>query len=126
MAKLGKALLSLLLDEKARAALKDRAEAPKAPRSPKPAAPLPAAPLPAAPDAAHPSREELFARLEEAQQNAGRTRSPERQKLIQEAMRVRAAKEADVLADLTPEQKRKLQMLAAMSMLGARPRKGGN
>ncbi|HEY9163558.1 MAG TPA: hypothetical protein VIN57_03020 [Magnetovibrio sp.] len=113
MAKLGKALLSLLLDKKARAALEAQAAAPR-PQSPP--VPIKASPTPQP----HPSPEEIYSRLDQAQQaSVQRAASPDRRQLIQEALKVRANK-AKMLEDLPDGQQRKLKALAMMSLLKAR------
>lgn len=116
MAKLGKALLSLLLDKKARAALEAQTSVPRqaqvqAQRQARPAA---------APQQPHPTQEEIYARLDQAQQaSVQRAHSPDRRQLIQEALKVRANK-AKMLDDLPDGQQRKLKALAMMSLLKAR------
>ena len=121
MAKLGKALMSLLLDKKAREALDAKAAAKAATRH----APHPSAPSATqAPQRAEPAptQEQINARLHEAQQAAsGRVNTPDRRQLIQNAMKVRANK-AKMLEDLPEEQRRKLQALAMMSFMKARPK----
>ena len=117
MAKLGKTLMSLFLDKRAREAIeaqgKTRAKTPATPPTPAPAAPPPT-PEP------HPSREELNARLEQAADaSAKRAASPGRQQLIQQALKVRAAK-AKMLDELPQEQRLKLQAMAQMSFLKAK------
>lgn len=122
MAKLGKALMSLLLDKKAREALETKA-ALKAVTPERPARTLPApaslAPEPALTPApiTQPSREEINARLDHAADVAsGRVKSPDRKQLIQNALNVRADK-AKMLDDLPEEQRRRLQALAMMSFM---------
>lgn len=116
MAKLGKALLSLLLDKKARAALEAQAPAPRQGQ----ARPQEQARPAAAPQQPHPTQEELYARLEQAQQaSVQRAHSPDRRQLIQEALKVRANK-AKMLEDLPDGQQRKLKALAMASLLKAR------
>lgn len=118
MAKLGKALMSLLLDKKARAALETKAALKKA--QPQPAhAPGPASPVGATQP--EPTREEINARLHDAQQAvSGRANTPDRQQLIQRALKVRADK-AKMLEELPEEQRRRLQALAMMSFMKSRP-----
>lgn len=112
MAKLGKALLSLLLDKKARAALEAQAAAPR-PQSP------PASQQVRQPPPSHPSQEEIYSRLDQAQQaSTQRAASPDRRQLIQEALKVRANK-AKMLEDLPDGQQRRLKALAMMSLLKA-------
>lgn len=112
MAKFGKALMSLLLDKKAREALEAKGAAqPVTQQAPAPVH---------APDP-HPSREELGARLDAAQQASdNRVNTPDRQRLIQDALKVRADK-AKMLDDLPEEQRRRLKAMAMMSFMRARP-----
>lgn len=123
MAKLGKALMSLFLDKQAREALENKAPF----RAPPPQPPLTQAQAQAqAQDIAepHPSREELNARLDTAAEvRANRAASPNRQRLIEDALRVRANK-AKILEDLPQEQRLKLQAMARMTFLKVKD--GGN
>jgi len=121
MAKLGKALMSLLLDKKAREALEAKAAAPRPATQHVPQTP-PQQPGQAAPaQAPHPSQEEIYARLDEAQQaSTNRANTPDRQRLIQEALKVRANK-AKMLEELPEEQRRRLQAMAMMSFMKSRP-----
>lgn len=113
MVKFGSAFKSLFLDKKARDSLDNR---PSQPLAQPPLAPQPAT-------ASHPTPEEIHARLEEVDQAVGSKKSPDRQKLIKEALKIRAAK-ADVLDDLSDEQRNKLHNLAVRSLLSA-VREGG-
>jgi len=133
MAKLGKALMSLLLDKRAREKLAARKAAPQ--RAPAPGtddgaeAGAEAQPAPPSPprhaDAPHPSREELYARLNDAAQASDRrAASPDRQRLIQDALKVRA-QQAKKLDELPREQRLKLQAMAQLSFLKARGDGGG-
>ena len=114
MATFGNAFKSLFLDKKARDSLQNR---PQQPLAPQPRA------LKPAPDR-HPSPEEIHARLEEVDQAVGNKKSPDRQQLIKEALKIRAAK-ADVLENLSDEQRNKLHDLAVRSLLSA-VREGGD
>ena len=113
MAKLGNAFKSLFLDKKARDSLKNRPQRPAAPhmRAVQP------------PQAPHPSVEEIHARLEEVDQAVDSKKSPDRQQLIQEALKIRSAK-ASILEDLSDEQRNKLHDLAVRSLFNA-VREGG-
>ena len=118
MAKLGKALMSLLLDKKARAALEAKATRSQQPQQPQQAQRQAA---PRVPEPPHPSQDEIIARLDDAQKSStSRAATPDRRKLIEEAQRVRADK-AKMLDDLPEEQKRKLQAMAMMSFMKSRP-----
>ena len=115
MAKLGKALMSLLLDKKARDALEAKAVVKRQPAPASAVQPQRSAP------ARHPSQQEINARLDEAQQaSTTRTNAPGRQQLIQQALQVRAH-EAKMLDDLPEEQRLKLKAMAMMSFMKARP-----
>lgn len=128
MAKLGNALMSLLLDKQARENIKQRPVAPNKAALNKAQAQAYAQAQPSQPqahvqdqDQAHPSQEEINARLEQSSQTVEQRRnSPERQKLIEEAQRVRASK-MSVLDDLSEEQKLKLQALAMKSFFNQGP-----
>lgn len=113
MAKLGNAFKSLFLDKKARESLKNRPQQPAAPQ-------MRAAQALKDP---HPTPEEIHARLEEVDQAVGSKKSPDRQQLIKDALKIRSAK-ASVLEDLSDEQRNKLHDLAVRSLLGA-VREGG-
>lgn len=118
MAKLGKALMSLLLDKKARNALEAKAAVKQAHQQQRT---VERAPPPQAAPARHPSRDEINARLDKAQQaSLTRTAAPGRQQLIQQAMQVRANK-AKMLDELPEEQRLKLKAMAMMSFMKARP-----
>lgn len=120
MSKLGKAFMSLILDKKARDALQNAAQQPMAP-------PPPAA-TPAHPPVSRPQpsvKAQLDAKLDEVQNRPERTTTPTRQQLIQDALRVRASKQ-DVLADLSDEQRLKLQVLAMKAMMPPKPGGQGN
>jgi len=120
MAKLGKAFMSLFLDKKARDALEAKAALPKRQQQ-APQSPANPSPPPAPQPTPHPSQEEIYARLDEAQQaKTQRSATPDRQQLIQNALQVRA-KKAKMLEDLPPEQRQKLQALAMMSFMKSRP-----
>lgn len=122
MAKFGKALMSLLLDKKARDALEAKSAATQAyqqQRTTTRERPQ------RAPPARHPSQDEINARLDEAHKasvtRAGaRSGTPGRQQLIQQAMQVRANK-AKMLDDLPEEQRLKLKAMAMMSFMKSRP-----
>lgn len=119
MAKLGKTLMSLFLDKKARAALENKAALKQHPQSShrSPGA-SPGAQI-AHPPA--PTRDEINARLFEAEQAmSGRLKTPDRQNLIDQALKVRANK-AKMLEELPEEQRRRLQALAMMSFMKSRP-----
>lgn len=117
MAKLGKALMSLFLDKKARDALEAKAARPQRPPQVPNTAPI----APPQAQAAHPSREEIYDRLEQAQQaSTQRSATPGRKQLIQDALKVRANK-AKMLEDLPEEQRRRLKAMAMMSFMKARP-----
>ncbi|HEY9078942.1 hypothetical protein [Magnetovibrio sp.] len=122
MSKIGKAFMSLILDKKAREALEKAASAPKPADRPVAAPPQPRQPLP------EPSQAQIKAQLDAkidgiqnrvANQHA-QSGSPTRQQLIQNALRVHAAKQ-DVLDDLSAEQKLKLQVMAMKAMAPKRP-----
>ena len=111
--KLGDAVKSLFLDKRARAAL-DAAKARDA------AAPLgtgqPQTTQPAA-ETPHPSQDEINARLDEAsQRRTQRAGTPDRQALIEDALRIHADK-AKILDDLPEEQKQKLKAMAMMTLM---------
>ena len=118
MAKFGKALMSLLLDKKARDALEAKAAATQAYQQQRTATrERPQRPAPAR----HPSQDEINARLDKAQQaSVTRAGTPGRQQLIQQAMQVRANK-AKMLDDLPEEQRLKLKAMAMMSFMKSRP-----
>ena len=119
MAKLGKTLMSLLLDKKARAALETKA-ALKQQNHPSTLSPTlsPGAPIARQPA---PTRDEINARLLEAEQAmSGRIKTPDRQHLINQALKVRANK-AKMLEELPEEQRRRLQALAMASFMKTRP-----
>lgn len=121
MAKLGKALMSLFLDKKARDALEAKATRPQRPPQAPNTAPNTAPTTPPQAQAAHPSREEIYDRLEQAQQaSTQRSATPGRKQLIQDALKVRANK-AKMLEDLPEEQRRRLKAMAMMSFMKARP-----
>jgi len=111
MSKIGKALLSLILDKKARDALDVAAQQPKTALTPQPTA------QPTAPPQPQPSlNEQLHAKLTAAQSQPRSNLAPNRQQLIQNAMRVRSTKQ-DVLQELSQEQRLKLQVMAMKAML---------
>ena len=120
MAKLGKALLSLLLDKKAREALEAKTTAAKA--APRPSSP-PSSPVQAPKVAEPPLTQDLInARLNDASMAAsGRVATPDRRQLIQNALKVRNHK-AKMLEDLPEHQRRRLQALAMVSFMKARPK----
>lgn len=113
MSKIGKALMSLFLDKKAREALE------KAAARPKPGA----QPTPAPQQRPEPSQANIKAQLDatldgiqdRAHNTPGHAASPSRRQLIQDALRVHAARQ-DVLDDLSTEQKMKLQVMAMKAM----------
>jgi len=107
MSKIGKALLSLILDKKARDALDVAAQQPKTALTPQPTAP--AQPQPSL-------NEQLHTKLTAAQSQPRSNLAPNRQQLIQNAMRVRSTKQ-DVLQELSQEQRLKLQVMAMKAML---------
>ncbi|MFC1674019.1 hypothetical protein ACFL12_07760 [Pseudomonadota bacterium] len=123
MAKLGNAIMSLLLDKQARENMKQR---PPVQNQVKNQAQTQAytqnqAPNPVPQDQPHPTQEQINARLEEVSQTVEQRRNnPARQQLIEEAMRVRASK-MSVLDDLSEEQKLKLQALAMKSFFNQDP-----
>jgi len=78
---------------------------------------------PPAPDR-HPTPEEIHARLSEVEHAVESKKSPDRQQLIKQALKIRAAK-ADILDDLSDEQRNKLHDLAVRSLLSA-VRDGGD
>jgi hypothetical protein len=122
MAKLGKALMSLFLDKKARAALEAKSAAAKAAAQQASHQP-PLEPIFPAnePPPLAPTREEIHARLSDAQDRlSGRVGAPDRRQLINDALKVRADK-AKMLEDLPEEQRRRLQALAMASFMKARP-----
>jgi len=108
MSKLGKALMALLLDKKARSARHRvrRAQATRPPHQPAPGTP----PLTQAQIKA-----QLDAKLDQVHNRAAQSSSSTREQLLADAARVHAAKQ-DVLQDLSPEQKLKLQVLAMKAM----------
>jgi len=110
MVKLGAAFISLFLDKKARESRKNKPQHPISSGRAKNEAPSVEPP--------HPSPEDIYARLEQSEQAMGQNKSPERQQLIQKALRIRAA-QATVLDDLSDEQKNKLHDLAVQSLLAA-------
>ncbi len=117
MAKLGKALMSLFLDKKARAALEAKASASARAVH---AGTVPASAPARTPPPPHPSQEEIIARLDDAQQSrTARAGTPSRQQLIEDAKKVRAQK-AKMLDELPEEQRRKLQAMAMMSFMKSR------
>ena len=132
MAKLGKTLISLFLDKKARAALEAKAALRQHPQSSRHPPDLPPASTPpgtspgTSPGAQiarqpAPTRDEINARLLEAEQAvSGRMKTPDRQNLIDQALKVRANK-AKMLEELPEEQRRRLQALAMMSFMKSRP-----
>jgi hypothetical protein len=124
MAKLGKTLMSLFLDKKARAALEAKAALKQLPQSAHPAANMPPNVAPGTGLGVRqptPTREEINARLLEAEQAvSGRINTPDRQQLINQALKVRANK-AKMLEELPEEQRRRLQALALMSFMKSRP-----
>jgi len=107
MSKIGKAFMSLILDKKARDALENAAQRPK------PKARPVNAPREEPSEAS--IKAQLHAKLEGVQNRPQQTASPTRQQLIQNALRVHAAKQ-DVLDDLSQEQKMKLQVMAMKAM----------
>lgn len=118
MAKLGKALMSLLLDKKARDALEAKAAVTQAYQQQRA---VERERTPQAAPVRHPSQGEINARLDKAQQaSVTRAGTPGRQQLIQQAMQVRATK-AKMLDDLPEEQRLKLKAMAMMSFMKARP-----
>ncbi|MCR4377317.1 MAG: hypothetical protein NUV50_04405 [Rhodospirillales bacterium] len=129
MAKLGKTLMSLFLDKKARAALEAKAALRQHSQSSRHFPDLPPASTPPgtppgaqiARQPAPPTRDEINARLLEAEQAvSGRMKTPDRQNLIDQALKVRANK-AKMLEELPEEQRRRLQALAMMSFMKSRP-----
>ncbi len=94
MNKLGKAFLSLFLDKKARASLAHKRAA----------------------QPARGSRNKRDENIQDIQTSTNHVMTPARQQIIQDAMKVRAAK-AKVLDDLSDEQKKKLYALAIKSLL---------
>jgi len=119
MAKLGKALMSLLLDKKAREALEAKAAAPA--RAQEQRTQEQRGQEQRGPQTPHPSQDEIYARLEQAQQaSQNRVNSPSRQQLIDEARRVRTEK-AKMLDDLPEDQRRRLKAMAMMSFMKMRP-----
>lgn len=120
---LGGAVMSLFLDKRARETLKaakgaqpvgEQPATPQAPQAPQ---------ATAAPTAPHPTREEINARLDEAvERRAQRANTPDRQALIEDALRIHADK-SKILDDLPEEQKQKLKAMAMMALL--KPGSGG-
>ena len=134
MAKLSKALLTLLLDKKARESIKRQPPSQQAMADAEAQAealaraltgetqPVNPAQMNAqrayGPQEPHPSPQEIHDRLDQAQQKVAQKRgTPERQRLIEEARRVRASKQS-VLDELSEEQRLKLQALAMKTMMG--------
>ncbi|MBL4615903.1 MAG: hypothetical protein JKY27_13680 [Magnetovibrio sp.] len=111
MSKIGKALMSLLLDKKARDALHTAQQQPRPAR----ATSRPAPPSPVAPPQLS-VKAQLAAKLDEVQNRPKNNGSPDRKQLIQNAMRVRSSKQ-DILSDLSQEQRLKLQVLAMKAMM---------
>jgi len=105
MSKIGKAFLSLILDKKAREALKIAAQQPKPTPAPRNFVP----PQPSL-------NKQLHTKLEAAQSRPRPNAAPNRQQLIQNAMRVRSSKQ-DVLQELSQEQRLKLQVMAMKAMM---------
>ncbi|MBL4691704.1 MAG: hypothetical protein JKY92_00015 [Magnetovibrio sp.] len=123
MAKLSKAFISLILDKKAREALKNRPQAPtpSAKAGPNTALNLgagrPPEPVHAKPVDTHPSPQAIRDRLDQAEQEMEKNRSPERLQLIQSALKIRH-EQSKLLEQLSDEQREKLQSLAVKSFLG--------
>ena len=114
MSKLGKAMMSLFLDKRAREVLGNAQSAPNTqPRR---------QPVPRGPE--HQSQKEikqqLDSKIDEIHSKPQKTTSLSRQELIAQAQRVRAQKQ-DVLADLTQEQRLKLQVMAMKAMMPPKP-----
>lgn len=110
MSKIAKAFMSLILDKKAREALHTAAQQPKSAQT-------------ARPRPTHQQQDvkaQLDAKLNEVQNRTENATPPDRKQLIQDAMRVRAAKQ-EVLADLSQEQRLKLQVLAMKAMMPNKP-----
>ncbi|MBF0249556.1 MAG: hypothetical protein HQL35_02885 [Alphaproteobacteria bacterium] len=116
MSKISNALLSLFLDKKARQALehtKERAH-PHAPHH------APLAPPPPPEETQEDIKRQLDAKIDAVKEKGPGGIPKDRRQLIQEARRVHSAKQ-DVLKDLSPEQRLKLQVLAMKAMLPSKP-----
>ena len=122
MSKFSKAVMSLFLDQKARDAMELARHRKTALKG---AAQTQSGTTPTTPEDQPQERikEQLDAKLDEVQKRTARAGSPSRQELIQNAMRVRAQKQ-DVLADLSDEQRLKLQVLAMKAMMPPKSREG--
>ncbi|MCW8915269.1 MAG: hypothetical protein OQK24_05365 [Magnetovibrio sp.] len=110
MSKISKALMSLLLDKRARSALEENQAAPKSPNTPK-----------RIPRQAHHQtqteiKQQLDSKIDEIHNRPEKKASLSRQEIIAEAQRVRAAKQT-VLEELSKEQRLKLQVIAMKAMM---------
>ena len=114
MSKLGKAMMSLFLDKRARETM----ELSKAQSMGQ----VPRRPVERGLD--HQTQKEIKQKLDdkidEIHNKPQKTTAPSRQELIAQAQRVRAQKQ-DVLADLSPEQRMKLQVMAMKAMMPPKP-----
>ena len=114
MSKFGKAMMSLFLDKRAREVMELSKTTPGAqPR-----------PRRVERGLEHQTQKELKQKLDdkidEIHNKPQKTASLSRQELIAQAQRVRAQKQ-EVLADLSPEQRMKLQVMAMKAMMPPKP-----
>jgi len=117
MSKIGKAFMSLILDKKAIETMEVAAHQKASAKAAAPPGLQPPLHAPF-PPARQPSvKEQLDAKLDAVQNRPERGVSPTRQQLIQDALRMRANKQQEVLEDLTDEQRLKLQVLAMRAMM---------
>ncbi|MEG3618405.1 hypothetical protein V5T82_08075 [Magnetovibrio sp. PR-2] len=114
MSKIGKAMMSLFLDKRARDVMEHAKTQPGDPPHPQRVAR----------GLEHQSQKEikqkLDSKIDEIHNKPQKTATPTRQELIDQARRVRAQKQ-DVLADLSPEQRMKLQVMAMKAMMPPKP-----
>jgi len=107
MSKRPNAFMALFLDKKAREHLKNRSQHP-APQT---------VTFPSTPQKEdHPSPENIRNRLDEAQTEMEKKRSPERLKLIKNAMNIRR-EQVKLLDQLSDDQRQRLQSFAVKSFL---------
>jgi hypothetical protein len=107
MAKLGSAFMALFLDKKARERVKNRPQQPVNPVQPVVSPTVEEPPL---------TVQHIHDRLDQAEQEMIKKRSPERLQLIKNALKIRN-EQAKLLDELSSEQRQKLQEIAVKSFL---------